>query len=287
MLLCGAASAQIPNAGFESWTSHGAYSTPDGWDNLDSLTSLASVYTCSQKTPGFSGMYSVKLSSQSVTGFGVVPGIAVSGKLDATTHLPASGFAYAGRPAFLTGEWQYMAMGSSSGHIAVLLTKWNTMTNHRDTVSFTDHTLAGMAMAWAPFSIPLSYVSDSTSDSAMIFLSASGTTPAAGDYLWADNLALSGTVPTAVHNLGLAIEAVAIFPNPTNGEAHIEFTTAEGSNFSINVTTATGQLVLSKIGHTQAGINSITLNTKPLVPGLYFVKLSAGYSVITKTMEVR
>lgn len=137
--------AQIPNSGFETWTNTGSYMTPTGWDNLDSMTSSLSVYSCMQGTPGNPGSYFLKLVSKNA-GLGVVPGIAISGKMNATTMQPQSGFALASRPQSLTGSWQYMAYGSDQGFIYTQLTKWNTTTMKRDTVAVALQNLTGMVM---------------------------------------------------------------------------------------------------------------------------------------------
>src|SRR5437667_42356 len=80
-------------------------------------------------------------------------------------------------------------------------TKWNTATSKRDTIAFKNYALPGMVMSWGTFTIPLTYYSYATPDSAIIVLSASGTTPVVNSYLYVDNLAFSGTGPS---NVGVA-----------------------------------------------------------------------------------
>jgi hypothetical protein len=145
--------AQIPNNGFENWTSMGSYYLPDGWGNLNPVTNPAGIYTCIKGTPGNPGNSYIKLVSQTVTGMGVVPGIAVSGVLNTTTLLPESGFAYADRPTSLQGNWQFMASGTDQGFIAVFLTKWNTLLNRRDTIAGASSPLHGMVMSWQSFEL--------------------------------------------------------------------------------------------------------------------------------------
>ncbi len=156
--------AQIPNNDFEIWDSSAGYKTPIGWDNMNPVTFSTSVFTCQQMVPGNTGLYHLALNSQTVSG-SVVPGIAVSGLLDPTTHKPASGFPYALRPQVLAGSWQYMAYTTADqGFIEVLLSKWNSISSRRDTVAFTHYLLPGMVMYWADFHIPLNYVSSATPD---------------------------------------------------------------------------------------------------------------------------
>ncbi|MBI1836487.1 MAG: hypothetical protein HYR91_04405 [Flavobacteriia bacterium] len=152
--------AQIPNNGFENWTSMGSYSNPDGWATLNDVTAASSVYTATKGTPGNVGASYLKLTSKTV-GPTVVNGIAVSGTINPTTMQPSAGFPYTGQPVSLTGKWQHMIFGSSQGSVSVTLTKWNTTTNQRDIVASGSQTLSGMAMSWASFTINLNYVSGS------------------------------------------------------------------------------------------------------------------------------
>ncbi len=49
--------AQIPNNGFENWTTVGAYSVPNSWGTLNNTTTLAGVYTATVGTPGSCGKW--------------------------------------------------------------------------------------------------------------------------------------------------------------------------------------------------------------------------------------
>lgn len=202
----------IPNAGFESWTNMGAYSNPDGWDQLNGYTSIAGVYTCEQGTPGNAGAYYLSLTSKTVTGVGVVPGVAVSGVLDVVTQQAKSGFAFTGQPQALTGKWQHMIFGTSQGFVDVKLTKWNSTSNTRITVAVGHLNLTGMAMSWANFSVPLAYLESFAPDSCIISMSASGTTPTSNDYLWVDELAFTGSA-IGLNDLNNSIK-ISLFPNP-------------------------------------------------------------------------
>src|SRR5579883_753034 len=98
LLFTSAMYAQIPNPGFETWNTVGSYNVPAGWDNLNSMTTAMSTYTCTKGTPGYAGASYLQLISKTVTGLGVVPGIAVSGVMNKTTMQPQSGFAISTPP---------------------------------------------------------------------------------------------------------------------------------------------------------------------------------------------
>ncbi|MFI5221476.1 MAG: T9SS type A sorting domain-containing protein [Bacteroidia bacterium] len=275
------APAQIPNSGFENWTTVGGYSNPDGWDNPNALTSSMSVYTCTKGTPGDPGASYLKLVSKTVTGFGVVPGIAVCGTIDYVSCRPKSGFASTQRPQTLTGNWQYMygASASDVGFIAVYLTKWNTTNGNRDTIASAIKNLTGMAMSWAAFTVTLNYVSGATPDSAMIILSASGPTPSNGSYLYVDNLAFTGTV--------IGVEEVLpnsnfrIFPNPAaQSELTVVFDKATSCN--VEIFSIEGKLV--KQISSSINNNQFTVDIADLNKGYYFIKAITPQGSVTKKL---
>ncbi len=204
--------AQIPNSGFENWTNPNGYNIPDNWGNLNPVTNSTGIYTCLKGTPGSPGTAYLRLISKAVTGMGVQPGIAVSGVLNTTTFQAVSGFAYADRPVSLKGKWQFMANGSDKGYISLYLTKWDGALKMRDTIGEVKYPLPGMVMSWQSFTLPISYSSSEIPDSAIIILSASGTIPVAGSYLYVDNLSFFGST------IGLEEqsnqEGLMIFPNP-------------------------------------------------------------------------
>lgn len=221
--------AQIPNAGFENWSTVGSYMNPDNWSTLNNTTATYSLFTATKATPGNPGTAYLKLTSKTING-SVVNGIAVSGKLDTITLKPKSGFPYTQRSSTFAGKWQHMIYGASQGNVSVLLSRWNTALGRRDTVASAAVTLAGMAMSWSNFGMSLNYV-DSLHypDSCLIVLQASGTAPTNNDYLWIDGLALSGTVAivsSTVNTVGLEKNNLSdadfvIYPNPSENTLHI------------------------------------------------------------------
>lgn len=286
ILFSGILAAQIPNAGFETWTTTGGYDVPTGWDQLNSMTSSMSTYTCMKGTPGTVGSSYIKLVSKTVTGMGVMPGVAVSGVIDMATIKPKSGFASTVRPVSLTGSWQYMAYGSDQGHIAVLLSKWNTAMNMRDTVAYTDYALPGMAMSWATFTIPLTYRTGAVPDSAIIVLSASGTTPVNSSYLYADNLAFTGTVPTGISSVVNGGSSFSIFPNPATNVATINYTSKSGQNIKVSINDISGKLIQTIQPSVVSGKNQIQVDLNGLSKGVYVIRMDSEVGTETQKLLV-
>jgi hypothetical protein len=262
--------AQIPNNGFENWTSMGSYSNPDGWATMNDMTAMSSVYTATKGTPGNVGASYLKLTSKTVGG-SVVNGIAVSGTLNTMTMQPTAGFPYTGQPVSLTGKWQYMA--SSAGSVSITLSKWNTTTNQRDIVATGSQTLSGMAMSWASFTINLNYMMSMAPDSCMIVLKASGNTPTNNDYLWVDNLAFSGSVAGLNEN-NSPIQALSIYPNPIQDKINVSFNIQNEKTVTLKVTDIDGELIHTQNFEQISGSVNQSIDATKFPKGVYFVTIS-------------
>lgn len=243
--------SQIPNSGFENWSSAGSYSVPDSWGTMNHATSSYSIFTATRATPGNPGTAYLKLTSKTV-GSSVVNGIAVCGKLDTLNLKPLSGFSYTLRPSALTGRYQHMIYGNSQGSIKVLTSRWNTQTAKRDTIAYGQEVLAGMAMSWANFNISLTYL-DSLNypDSCIIVLQASGANPANNDYLWVDNLALTGSVPVVTlpdpNPVGLSeksfLSGIKLTPNPAQQYVKLTGIALEQGPVKLSISDVLGKVV--------------------------------------------
>ncbi|MBI3519245.1 MAG: T9SS type A sorting domain-containing protein [Bacteroidetes bacterium] len=285
MFVATSALAQIPNSGFENWTTVGSYSNPDGWGTMNNTTAIASVYTATKGTPGSPGTSYLKLTSKTVSGFGVVNGIAVSGVLDSMTMTPKSGFAYAMRPVSLTGKWQHMIYGSSQGSIQVTLTRWDTGMNMRMPVASGSVTLSGMAMSWANFSIPLTYVDGNNPDTCIIIMKASGSAPTNNDYLWVDNLAFSGSV-TGIENQESLVSEMTVFPNPSSEVVNFNFDIKSPQQISVEISDINGKLIRStNLGKLQGDVKH-SINIAGVAKGTYLVRIVGERSVETRKLII-
>jgi len=268
--------AQIPNGSFESWTNHGSYYTPDGWDNLNAQTASAAIFTCQQGTPGTDGNYYMKLISKKI-GSSVVNGIAVSGRLDSLTGAPVSGFPYTGRPVALTGKWQYMAFGNDQGYVNIELTKWDTASNKRDTIGSATYFLPGMVMSWADFSINIDYASVATPDSAMIVFSPSnGLNATENSYIFVDELKFSD-FPANVNATNAPTSNIKVYPNPARGHINLDLGIASSGMVTILITDMMGKKVNRFTFYGNMQHSSVDISDIP--PGLYNAQIQTKTSV--------
>jgi len=276
--------AQIPNSGFENWTTMGTYSNPDGWGTLNNTTAIASVYTATKGTPGSPGVSYLKLTSKTVSTT-VVNGIAVSGVLDSMTMMPKSGFSYNMRPSSLTGKWQHMIYGSSQGSIQVTLTRWDTGMNMRMPVASGNVTLSGMAMSWANFTIPLTYVDGNNPDTCIIVMKASGSTPTNNDYLWVDNLAFSGTV-TGIENQESFVTDMAVYPNPSSDMINFKFKIKTAQQINVEILDINGKLIHSENFGKIQGETKQNMNISGIARGTYLVRIKGEQTTETRKLVI-
>lgn len=269
------AHAQIPNAGFENWTTVSTYENPDGWATLNDYTTVSGIYTATKGTPGSPGSSYLKLTSKTI-GAAVVNGVAVSGIMNPATQQPVSGFAFNQQPVSFTGKWQHMIYGSSQGSINVQLTRWDAGTNSRVVVATANQVLSGMAMSWANFSIPFVYTDSQTPDSCLIVLKASGNNPTDMDYLWVDNLAFSGSV--AGLNSQSLLGAFEVYPNPSNDGFKVTLNSKEAQHVTIELVSNSGTVLYTQPKEILQGTSEIFIPTTGTVPGNYMIRVISGNS---------
>lgn len=275
-LFTGTIKGQVPNGNFENWTAMTGYDIPVGWDNLNALTASKNVFTCEKGTQG--GNSYLRLVSDSVQGIGVAPGIAVCGTLDPITLKPKSGFPYAKRPSALSGKWQFMAPGDDRGFIAVYFSKWNSVSKKREIIGSGVDTLDGMEMAWANFSIPISFSSSATPDSCIIFLSASSSIPLQYSYLFVDDL-LFETSSGIFDNSESSINFTS-FPSPAVDLLKLDLHSIQNIQ-SIQITSIQGQVVYSY--PYDSNVNEIDISH--LSPGIYLISVKSKNGLSTKKFD--
>lgn len=274
--------AQIPNSGFETWTNTGGYETPSSWDNLNQITYNSSIYTCIQGTPGYSGTSYLFLSSKTIAGKGIVPGIAVCGIIDTVTYKPKSGFPFSNRPQYLSSYVQYMpADPADSSSIKVLLTKWNSSLLQRDTVAFGASYFNAMAHSWFNNGTFLNYMSGENPDSAIIVISSSSSAPKNGSYIYVDNLQFVGSV-VGINENNFRENSTSVFPNPSNGNVNIDFYAEPDKASTLMIYDINGKLIhevneLSK---------SNSINVSQWSKGIYTVQIKNNNQFINKKLTI-
>ncbi len=259
---------QIPNNGFETWISMPGYSTPVDWDNLNQVTYYKNVFTCNQGTPGNPGASYLFLISKNVQGKGVVPGRAVSGKIDTTSYKPISGYSFINRPQQLNYFMQYMPYDpSDSVSVSVLLTKWDNTTLTRDTVAYGVSYYNAMAHTWLAEGVYLNYMSGDAPDTAMIVISSSSSNPKDGSYIYIDNLQFNGSV-IGIEENSILENNILVYPNPSSD---IIYFNLKGLIKSVKVELfdLLGNQIFS-----DTWVNQSSITISNYQPGIYYLRIT-------------
>ena len=269
-LLAGAASSvqgQIPNPGFESWTS----GNPDGWFPNNAPPYATPI---TQFAPGHSGSSAAKGAVVSFLGVSTV-GPALQ------TFFP-----YTGRPGQLTGSYQFTSVASDSFSVAVLLYKQ----------SLGIPIAAGIYSSGVPhsqyttFTAPLEYVSAEAPDSAWIWIviePGEGDTVHIGSSFVVDDLAFSGT-PTSVAEASTRPSTFALaqnYPNPFNPSTLIQYDLPQAAHVRLAVYDMLGQEVRLLVSEDQpAGTHQVRFNAEGLPSGVYLYRINADAFTATRRL---
>lgn len=283
-----AVNAQIPNPGFESWTSIGSYEVPDSWGNLNNSTAATGVFTVTKGTSApASGAAFIKIATRDIGGNTIVPGTIVNGQLDPVTFKPLSGLPCTSRPEKLMGKWQYMGYGTDAATIAAWLTRWNNATQQRDTIASLSGSPSGMLHSWGDFSYVFQYRSSSNPDTAVVLISSSGKVPVKNSFIWIDDLAFEGTV-TSVNEKEPAVN-VSVYPNPANQFVKIGLNAHRDGLARIVLTDNLGNMVMERSEEYSEGNNQFTLDlsSSRIFSGIYFVKLYTAQGTLARKVIVR
>ncbi len=218
----GLVNAQAQNLGFENWSTtstsqdsaHGWSSTNKAVNNITSM--INSLFK--ESTSVNSGNHAAHLQTApfGFTGAPIV-GIMVNGEAklsfnaSTTQYVSGGGEPYTKRPVAFTGH--YKLAGSYVGIAQVLLSKYNALTQQRDTIAFNDFTLS-INTSFAQFSIPLTYLSAASPDSATVVFYASDpavvpSMNASFSSLYIDDLAFTGTTAPVTNGGVVAVTSPA------------------------------------------------------------------------------
>ena len=251
--------AQIPNGGFENWTTVGNYEDPTGWITFNSVTSLASALpSCAKGSPGAVGSYYATVTTRN-TAFGMMPGIiSVGNSTDGST-----GFPYTSRPSMMTGQWQYGIQASDSGFVAVVFTKWNTSTQTSDAIGGGAVAVTGTLNGWQAMNIPITFDQTGNPDSAFVIIASSTNTPLDGSFIKIDALALSGSAAIGEQT---AAASLRLFPSPASDVLHVE---AREAMAGVDVIDTDGRFMM------QRGVDgkNVDLGVSDLSTGRYLLQV--------------
>lgn len=262
--------AQIPNGGFETWTSN----DPDGWVTTNGLMLLGNPQSVFKSTDAHSGSFACEVNTVNI--INKPPGVFVpdytgsvfTGKQVFVTSY--FGFPYSNKPALLRFWYKYNARHNDTASVLAYTTKWNTTLQKRDTLSIAIGMLKDSVGVYTKGEV-MFFMMDSvnTPDSAVVlFASSMITANASGAKLLLDDLEFAGGNVGVEEQNALRFK---LYPNPaTNGFVRVELQQPV-SSAEITVFDVQGRKVLAQPTAVLNG--NITFPTVSFEPGLYLLSV--------------
>lgn len=260
------ASAQIPNAGFESWGA-GANAAPDGWIDVG-LVLPPSQATVSRSTDKYLGSYAVKVENK------VTATTAKGGWLGAS-------FPTATRYTALTGYYKFAPVGGDVAQLQAALNKMgyvNSQNPNSKAVASIYETLSAAA-TYTPFSYPFNYDSPTVMpDTAVISFFSYGFPfdPMGNSVLLVDGLNYD-----TFTNVDKAVDIAqdfALYPNPiSDGNFDVSFNTMEEDFVTIRIFDMNAKEIISLFSGTMpAGKHNYHYSLPTLSNGNYLFMVSSA-----------
>lgn len=286
----------IPNSGFETWINNTetfqTYSVPQNWITIDVIQTAFSgdssfvLHSVVPSSTPHSGTSAVRMQTGISTNGDTMGGIiySVNSFADLTPLLYGTGvpgFTINARPANLNGYYRMNVSAGDTGLCAMILCHWNTSTQTRDTLYYTESlAFPGNQSTWTSFSFPISYSSSATPDTCLIafgLISQSSATNI-NSFLEVDDLAFSGIVPIGINEQSF-VSGGNFYPNPMTDHAEIRIEGAPLDNANLEIYDLSGKLV-----RTDAGINGnvIAFERLALASGTYMYRVVQDGNVTTQ-----
>lgn len=244
--------AQIPNSGFENWTS----GEPDGW-LTDNVQGVATPVT--QTAPGHSGSSALKGQ--------VAPGIVTISPWISSTDSAGNGFPVSQAHSSLSFYYQLNVTNSA---LAVTIYLEDAGGN---AVGGGGMIISTAASSFTLVTIPITYIG---SDPVECIISATLTdtvsgTPNVGDYFIIDDLTFGGTAgvesPEPI--------TVTVFPNPTGSHAAIDLEHAGTKPAELFVTDIQGRVVFKASATSFARGPEWVISVADMPTGVYALRVVA------------
>jgi len=259
------ANAQIPNSGFENWSTIGSYEEPTFWGSTNSY-STGPFYAITKSTdhyPVSVGNYSVRIENNTA----LLPNQAGRGFLATGQPPPSPDFPIIGHPASLTGYYKFAPLNGDALFIFIQLY------DNGLTVSTANYTTSASASSWTPFNIILPPYT--TADGGSIFFAAynadgPGAEPLGNSVLYVDNLNFDNFI-MSISEQTSENTTFTLYPNPASDIVTLNMDNFTNADMTLNIYNVIGNLVKSEI----LIQNQRQINIGDLSNGIYVVEIKS------------
>lgn len=258
-LLSTTASAQIPSAGFESWTN----GQPDGWLGFNT-EQTADAHGGSSAAKGQVGLNFPTVAAAVITGGnGTV------------------GFPYTGRAGSFTGFYKFAPIAGSNDTLLFVatITKYNASSGNRDILGYGEVRTSTSAETYTQFTVPIAWLSSDVPDSAECFVSTQasangiGTT---GTTFEVDDVSFGASSDVAESSAPL-LSLSASVPNPVFSSSKIKYSLANDGPATLTLFDETGrQIAILASGFQTAGHHLAYFDGAALPAGFYYYRLESA-----------
>ncbi len=261
--------AQILNGGFEEWTD----GNPTHWQTSNSPPTLENVKASPN---GHSGAQCLNGYVATIFYVGFTPVLSSS----TTSH---RGFYMDKGYTSLKGWYKFTSAKGDQFQVSITA-------SHGDTAVGSGTLLLGSATEWTEFNVPIYYPISSTPDSSIILVTIVGannsSTVNAGSQFYLDDLSYGYLNETRSASTTEKL-SVDILTNPCRESTPIRIQSSTQTSASIEVVDGNGKSqISSKQISLQAGSNLLSLETKELLSGVYYIRFSIGNLSETKKLIV-
>jgi len=272
-----ATNAQIPNNGFEDWSTFGNGMIPNGWwcsnDSINPTSSYFPITRSSDHYPTTNGNYSIRLecnpSLSNWAGFGM----AWPGSYSGSDH---ASFPVIGHPKSLCGYYKYLPQNGDMMNI-----RWFLYKNGVPVLDGYGELLSdSVTEAWTPFRIYVVDTSYTSADSARILLSPFNWNGSiqGNSVLYVDNLSFDNPI-TAIQEQSSDNMSFSLYPNPTSSMVTVNISTRTFTNLTLNVYDIMGALVKTEL----LKKNQEQISISDLSNGIYVIEIrSPEWSIKNK-----
>lgn len=269
-----------PNADFSLWTHNAAgYDDAVSWNDLNSSTNILGIITCYKDSTNYhSAPYSVHLVTMQWTAI-LIPGAFTTGTINTISYTISGGLPYTLRPDSIIGWYEYSSVSGDNGDCEFYLFG----ATHADTIGKAFFsTPTSNVTAWTRFSLPITYRSSSTPDTALWIFSSSINQANAkvGSQLFVDDLGLVFDSATGVKNI-TKNENISVGPNPTNGPISIS-NNSNSKSLVFTLFDITGRKVESD--NITSGTSYLNLAAKQ--EGVYIYSIQDEQNAVIKTGKI-
>ncbi len=212
------------NLSFDNWKQvnpplGSSYMDIDGWwasvNDVKKLTGNENHLTAFPYTPAQHGNYAIRLKSvMALTTF--IPGVVVTGTFSFQQQQLAQGKPFTTKISKLKGYYKYSPVNGDSGVAYVHLSKWNPVSNKRDTIAVDSLLFIENQSDWKAFEINLDFSAFPfvTPDSIVIRFVSSVNAGIGGGKVGSELIIDNLSIEYPVSNQKPFYENFSLFPNP-------------------------------------------------------------------------